>query len=282
MLFCGTGSVERQFSKQFPGCEVVSVDIQNRWKPTHCENILHWDYRQFSPKHFDVIWASPPCTEYSQAKTVGVRNLRGADKQVRRTLEIIKYLQPSFYFIENPRGRAPHGLHTRRCMQGLPPPHLATYCKYGMPYKKPTHFWTNAPITTLKSCDPENPCDFKRRYGRHEKMAQSGSASRESGDPRPGMGAGWHVYGIPAALLKQLFSSLPVEQPAGTIAAVCEYLAEMLWRDEDETELNNERVCANLEEADGEPVTLMPEYNPTPPPVMSDDSEWDTMGSESA
>jgi hypothetical protein len=83
-------------------------------------------------------------------------------------------------------------------------------------------------------------------------------------------------------LLKQLFSSLPVEQPAGTIAAVCEYLAEMLWRDENETELNDDRVGANLGEADEEPMTLMPEYNPTPPPVMSDDSEWDTMGSESA
>ena len=89
MLFCGTGSVERQFSNQFQGCEVVSVDIQNRWKPTHCENILHWDYRQFSPKHVDVIWASPPCTEDSQAKTVGIRNLRGADRQVRRTLDVL-------------------------------------------------------------------------------------------------------------------------------------------------------------------------------------------------
>ena len=96
------------------------------------------------------------------------------------------------------------------------------------------------------------------------------------------MGAGWHVYGIPVALLRQLFSSLPVEQPVGTIAAVCEYLAEMLWRDEDETELNNEGVCANLEEAGEEPVTLMPEYDLTPPPAMSDDSECDTMGSESA
>ncbi|KAK3288483.1 hypothetical protein CYMTET_4047 [Cymbomonas tetramitiformis] len=130
VLFCGTGSVEQQFSKQFPGCEVVTVDIQPKWGPLHCEDILRWNYQQYKPRHFDVIWASPPCTEYSQAKTVGVRDLRAADRRVRRTLEIIKYLKPDFYFIENPRGRAPYGLHARRCMQGLPPPHLATYCKY--------------------------------------------------------------------------------------------------------------------------------------------------------
>eukprot|EP00854_Cymbomonas_tetramitiformis_P018005 gene18005-biopygen18582 len=130
----------------------------------------------------------------------------------------------------------------------------------GMPYKKPTHFWTNAPITALKLCDPENPCDFKRRHGRHEKMAQSGSASRESGEHRPCMGAGWHVYDIPAALLKQLFSSLLMKQPVEFISVVCEYLAEMLRRDENENEIHDERVCAHLEEADEEPVILMPEY----------------------
>ncbi|KAK3266576.1 hypothetical protein CYMTET_24818 [Cymbomonas tetramitiformis] len=60
-----------EFSKQFPGCEVISVDIQLRWEPNHYEKVLHWAYRQLPPKHFDVIWASSPCIEYSQAKTVG-------------------------------------------------------------------------------------------------------------------------------------------------------------------------------------------------------------------
>eukprot|EP00854_Cymbomonas_tetramitiformis_P019040 gene19040-biopygen19648 len=167
-------------------------------------------------------------------------------------------------------------------MQGLLPPHLATYCKYGMPYKRPTHFWTNAPITTLKACNPEHPCDCKRRHGRHEKIAQGGSANSVSGEPRPGMGAGWHAYGIPTALLKQLFSSLPLQQPVESITAVCEHLAQVLWRDDNESEFHDDRVCAHLAETDEEPLALMPEYVSTPPPVMSDDSEWDTVGSESA
>ncbi|KAK3252643.1 hypothetical protein CYMTET_38069 [Cymbomonas tetramitiformis] len=58
VLFSGTGSqrsVQRQFTNQFPNSEVVAVDIQPKWDPTHCEDIMQWDYRQFKPGHFDVV-----------------------------------------------------------------------------------------------------------------------------------------------------------------------------------------------------------------------------------
>eukprot|EP00854_Cymbomonas_tetramitiformis_P018595 gene18595-biopygen19184 len=35
VLFCGTGSVEREFSKQFPGCELITEDILSKWAPTN-------------------------------------------------------------------------------------------------------------------------------------------------------------------------------------------------------------------------------------------------------
>ena len=282
VLFCGTGSVEQQFSKQFPGCEVVTVDILPRWGPVHCEDILSWNYQQYKPRHFDVIWASPPCTEYSQAKTVGVRDLRAADRRVRRTLEIIKYLQPDFYFIENPRGRAPYGLHTRRCMQGLPPPHLATYCKYGMPYKKPTHFWTNAPLDApLKVCDVDEPCEFKRQHGRHEKMAQSGTSRRTSGESREGMGAGWHVYGIPKTLLKQLFRCLPLNRPLTAIEEVCEFLSCVLWREELMEDPVATETLTYVEDDKEEPVILPKMHIPLATPADTDSSEWDIAEFES-
>ena len=64
---------------------------------------MDWDYTIYSPKHFAFIWASPPCTEYSKAKTTGTRNLSSANQIVEKTLEIIEYLDPVHFVIENPR-----------------------------------------------------------------------------------------------------------------------------------------------------------------------------------
>ena len=51
-----------------------------------------------------MIWASPPCTEYSRAKSrYGVRQLDLAKSIVKRTLEIIDYFDPEYYGIENPK-----------------------------------------------------------------------------------------------------------------------------------------------------------------------------------
>ncbi|KAK3238935.1 hypothetical protein CYMTET_51098 [Cymbomonas tetramitiformis] len=58
---------------------------------------------------------------------------------------------------------------------------------------------------------------------------------------------------------------------------------ESMVSDLDErNEFFDEEACAHLEEADEEPVRLMPEYIPTRPPLMSDDSEWDTNGAQVA
>ncbi|KAK3286078.1 hypothetical protein CYMTET_6353, partial [Cymbomonas tetramitiformis] len=129
VLFCGTGSVEQQFQRQFDGCEVVTVDILPKWQATCTEDILHWNYRLYPRHHFDVIWASPPCKEYSKAKTRGVPDLELADRRVKRTRQIIENYDPAYYFIENPAGDALlRGLHTRSVMKGLPDPHPVSYC----------------------------------------------------------------------------------------------------------------------------------------------------------
>ena len=47
------------------GREVVSLDIVSKFKPTILCDIRSWDYTTF-PGHFDMVWASPVCTEYSR------------------------------------------------------------------------------------------------------------------------------------------------------------------------------------------------------------------------
>jgi len=102
-LFCGrksSGDVLRKW-----GFQVVGLDNDARRNPEICCNILDWDYKSaYPPGHFAIITASPPCTEFSAAKTVGVRDLEGAMKIVERTLEIIEYFKPSIWWLETPRG----------------------------------------------------------------------------------------------------------------------------------------------------------------------------------
>ena len=60
-LFSGTGSVGK-VCKEI-GWHVVSLDIDPR-ADIVCD-ILEWDYMQYPKDHFSVVWASPPCDEYS-------------------------------------------------------------------------------------------------------------------------------------------------------------------------------------------------------------------------
>jgi hypothetical protein len=51
------------------GYQVVSVDINKRSRPDFPINVMHWEYKnEFAPGHFDLVAASVPCNEYSQAK----------------------------------------------------------------------------------------------------------------------------------------------------------------------------------------------------------------------
>ena len=135
-LFAGTGSVGDVFRSR--GWEVVSLDRDMRADIQ--TDIMDWDYRQFPPGHFAFIWASPPCTEYSRAKTKGVRRIEEANAVTQRTLEIIDYLSPAHYAIENPQAGY---LKNQPFMSHAGPFNDVDYCKYSFPYRKRTRLWNN-------------------------------------------------------------------------------------------------------------------------------------------
>lgn len=134
------------------GHEVVSLDNVKRWNPTHCADILTWDYRQYSPGDFDIVVCSPPCTEFSRAKTTAPRDLATADRIVKRALEVIEYLAPPRWWLENPKTGL---LGSREYMQGYPYVD-ADYCQYtDWGYQKPTRFWGSDHLKTItpRVCD---------------------------------------------------------------------------------------------------------------------------------
>src|SRR5665648_262934 len=149
-LFSGTGSFAK-VSKCF-GWEVISLDIDRRPHITHCEDILSFNYKQYPVGYFDIITASPPCTKYSMASRIPIkdRDLTNSNAMVEKTLEIIKYFDPKYWFIENPQSGY---LKTQSFMDNLPFTDV-DYCRYGYPVRKRTRIWNNAKVE-LNMCDKQ-------------------------------------------------------------------------------------------------------------------------------
>ena len=151
-LFCGSGSVSKRLKEL--GYDVISLDINHRCHPTILCNILRWKYRQqFPPGYFEVVVASPPCEQYSQARTTKPREFEYSDRVVKKVLEIVRYFQPTNWWLENPRfGELRH----RSFMRNIPYCDV-DYCQFSdWGYKKPTRIWGSSQIGKLSSqiCDP--------------------------------------------------------------------------------------------------------------------------------
>ena len=203
VLFSGTNSVGLQLKALMPfGSTVTNLDIDMKAPDAIHTDLLNWKFRQFTSGHFDIIWASPPCTEYSVAKTVGVRDLGLADSLVLRTKKIIKYFQPRAWVIENPVGMLRH----RGIMVDLREyRHTTSYCLYGTPFRKNTDLWCfPKPSVDLLPCSVSNPCIHLQTSGRHPMTAQLGPHKDTN---TPGAQSRDVVNRVPAALINQLLGS---------------------------------------------------------------------------
>ena len=110
-LFSGLGGWSAAFVER--GHEVVTVDMEERFKPTFVRDMNDVeDLKEFGT--FDVILASPPCNCFSIAavyrhwdKNTGLpKDIKTYDavKLTIHTIQLIELANPKFYIIENPRG----------------------------------------------------------------------------------------------------------------------------------------------------------------------------------
>ena len=177
-LFSGTGSVGEPFRAQ--GHEVISVDVDGRFlQPGDIqEDILQLDYKSL-PWIPDVLRGSPPCTEYSRAKTRGHRNLALADRLVAKWIEIRDHLlglNPNMlWFCENGASTL---LWERGVSATLWPRVTTSYCSYSGPgYRKHTTFATKANWVPRPKCDPKTCTQMVD--GCHLLSAQQGPSRRK-------------------------------------------------------------------------------------------------------
>jgi site-specific DNA-cytosine methylase len=151
-LFSGTGSVGKVCEAL--GWDVVSVDMI--LPADHQVDIMDFDYKQYPKDYFSIVWASPPCTNYSNLKKcwygrklkdgtiyneeLNKKDQDEADKLVLKSLEIINYFNPHYWFLENPQTG---NLKNREIMKDIPF-YDVDYCMYSdWGYKKRTRIWTN-------------------------------------------------------------------------------------------------------------------------------------------
>jgi site-specific DNA-cytosine methylase len=158
-LFSGTDSVAKPWRDA--GHAVISVDIDPRYNPEICEDILQLSYCKLSTP--DVIWASPPCDQYARCRTRAKtpRNLALADSLVAKAIEIIKYfskLNPELvWFVENGQTTMLWG---RPVGRGFTNYITLDYCQYGGPgYRKRTRIahsdnlhWNPRPLCDPRTC----------------------------------------------------------------------------------------------------------------------------------
>jgi len=112
---------------------VLTLDINPKFQPTICCDLLDWDFEKFKPGHFDVIVASPPCQLFSNANQHKPDGLHIGDCLILQTLRIIEYLRPKVWLLENPRTGE---LARRAYMQHIPHADF-DYCEFSeWGYKK--------------------------------------------------------------------------------------------------------------------------------------------------
>ncbi|NP_078617.1 DNA methyltransferase [Lymphocystis disease virus 1] len=212
-LFSGTHSVNRTRMLYNKNWNIISVDLINS---DYNVDILNWNYKKaFKPKFFDVIWASPPCRYFSilRSSNIGKKGfslesiLKDREEKglplLNKTLELIDYLQPKWYFIENPDSGAMKNYICNR------PSYVIDYCQYSnWGYRKRTRIWTNLINFNPKLCNKaqcKNVILNTMTNKKIHKLRTDGGGRGQKGTTRN------ERYRVPELLIKELIDMCDVE-----------------------------------------------------------------------
>jgi len=109
-LFCGMGGWARAFVEN--GHDVTGIDIVD-YSTVYPGKFIRADLLTFTPEgQFDLVVASPPCTDFSKASMPKTwiapsrypPDVRKGIRLFMRAREIIDTLRPEYWVIENVRG----------------------------------------------------------------------------------------------------------------------------------------------------------------------------------
>ena len=202
-LFSGSKSITK-FFQNLPNVEVISLDFEKKYNPDICCDIMEFDYKQFDIGHFDIVWASPEFKVFSQLQNTLLGRKGGSinkeelikkqlenSKYILKTIEIIKYLNPKYYFIENPQYSTIWNYIPQEFNIGI----NVSYCKFGYDYQKNTRILTNK---VLENC----LCKKKNKIFECCGLSKHKSSIGNLGTQKQTL---LERYSIPQDLLKYLF-----------------------------------------------------------------------------
>ncbi len=145
-LCCGLKGFSQAFAED-PNWEVITVDIERKFKPTIQADVRFLPLRQgLMP---DVLLMSPPCERFSRA-SFGRGNTGFPNKGIRLACEIVGAcleatveLDAKRWLLENPLARLRYIIGT--------PDHTIYYSEYGSEFLKPTDLWGNIPLPMVQA-----------------------------------------------------------------------------------------------------------------------------------
>ncbi len=99
-LFSGMGGASAAMTNR--GWQVLTVDNEETFQPDVVADILRVSFRNYSP---DLIWGSPPCTEFSRQGLPWIKDAPEPDMGLIEAFHrIVKELAPRWWILENVHG----------------------------------------------------------------------------------------------------------------------------------------------------------------------------------